>query len=356
MTRSWRGLAVGLLLWVPSVFASASPPGTLRDLVPSSQLIVLARVESERQRPGTDAELNLEQTVAHLRILEVWKGPSLSELDVRYLAHKGGPTPPVYTVGRTVIAFLQRDAGDAEWSTVRLSHGTRYPSNARGLADYRQVVRETAAYEQTARNSPSGGLGVTFSAPYGMRLQTPGVPGFALDEVEWGVRVAVRPDTRWDGLHQLMAPAAARQQARLTPKQLDRLAQAFVQDPVADFTITMMLRVLGDHPSREVDAMAAVLLETAMGEQRLPLWAGDAVELLRMRLEGTLAFIANVAPVTVTAADLAKPDFDYAKWRAAYEQKVRQQWESVKKKHGLAPRPLDLPVSGSGGAGDDTPP
>src|SRR4051794_33249761 len=126
--------------------------------------------------------------------------------------------------GAVGSAFLRRDADG--WATVGLSYGTVYPD-----ADDLPVMREAT------------------------REIVPLRPGDAKAHAALLVHLASRRATRWDGLFELVPEGDGLHNfyrravpqgdaSRLSPEQLEAIAQGFVAEPSADQTLTMILTLL----------------------------------------------------------------------------------------------------------------
>lgn len=125
-------------------------PQTLWGLTRRARLVVLAEVTAigtaprVKQAPGEDMGTpSFPEALARLRVLEVWKGPKLDQVEVRFQDGVLCPSPPAYARGQRVIAFLVEEEG--QWSTVGLSYGTRRAAGASAVEAYRTAVREALA-------------------------------------------------------------------------------------------------------------------------------------------------------------------------------------------------------------------
>ena len=115
--------ALPLLAFLPSGRPWRAAGEPLWDQVLSSDLVVLAQVtkvtnDCSRMPEGTDR-------VAHLRVIEIWKGRWPGILEVPFNDYLPWPPPPRYREGETVIAFLRRDG--ESWTTVGMGSGALEP-------------------------------------------------------------------------------------------------------------------------------------------------------------------------------------------------------------------------------------
>src|SRR5215510_1762705 len=170
-------LAVLMTLCVTKIGAFPIPPQTLRMLTGRSELIVSAKVERITFVKGEDG---FNTGIARLNILSVVKGPEENRsVDVYYEPDMVCPAPPHYEEGATVLAFLTRSKDSPGYFTVGLSYGAKSLNN-RGIEVYSARIRELIEIEeQTDPNARRERL------------------------VEWLVRCAEEPATRWEGAYDL---------------------------------------------------------------------------------------------------------------------------------------------------------
>lgn len=265
--------------------ASAYPiaPRTLWDLVGEAERVVLARVDVVTRAAGNDGAF--QGSTARLEILETWKGPPGSSVEVSFFGGMICPAPDRYIEGETVLAFLEsgearlaeikeakeRDTFAERWSgrwfTVALSYGTLYPE-PEAVPVFRELVADA------------------------LELRAHG-PVPEAERRRWLVRAAVDPATRWHGLYDLARDAdtvhsfydhrPASPDVGLASEDLARLAGAFHDDPALDNTVPMMLKVLAGYPSRDVDLAGLAAVETALSEKKVPYWVHQAILLVRAR-------------------------------------------------------------------------
>jgi hypothetical protein len=170
-------LAVLMTLLVVEAGAFPIPPQTLRMLTNESELIVSARVEKITLIKRKDG---FNTGIARLNILSILKGAEESQsVDVYYEPDMICPAPPYYKEGATVLAFLTRSQRGPGYVTVGLSYGAKNLNN-REIEVYSASIRELIEIEkETNRNTLRGRL------------------------VEWLVRCAEEPITRWEGAYDL---------------------------------------------------------------------------------------------------------------------------------------------------------
>src|SRR5215831_768336 len=170
-------LPVLMTLLVATAGAFPIPPQTLRMLTNGSELIVSARVEKITLVKREDG---FNTGIARLNILSIVKGADVSQsIDVYYDADMVCPAPPHYKEGDTTLAFLKRSQDSPGYFTVGLSYGAKSLNN-RGIEVYSARILELIEIEeQTDPNARRERL------------------------VEWLVRCAEEPATRWEGAYDL---------------------------------------------------------------------------------------------------------------------------------------------------------
>jgi hypothetical protein len=170
-------LAVLMTLWVAEAGAFPIDPQTLRMLTGRSELIVSASVEKITLIKGEDG---FKTGIARLNILSIVKGSEGNQsVDVYYEPNMVCPAPPRYREGATVLAFLRRSEDRPGYFTVGLSYGAK-SLNDHGIEVYSARIRELIEIEEQAD-------------PNTRREQL----------VEWFVRCAEEPSTRWEGAYDL---------------------------------------------------------------------------------------------------------------------------------------------------------
>ncbi|NTX52960.1 hypothetical protein [Myxococcus sp. CA039A] len=316
-SEATRGLLaltlVGLLIHVPRAEAYPIPPVTLWPLTQEAELIVWADVERVRIAPRERDEQGMpwdDDEIATLKIRETWKGSVRpgERVEVLFSSDIMCPAPPRYEPGRSVIAFLSN--GNGRWWTVGMSYGTRHPTNPADVDAYRRGV--TAARGAQARSAPP------------QRKET---ANSEQEHLDWQVRAALHPATRWDGLYELSQGAAA-----LTRAQRQQLAHGFTTQPSFDHTVAQMLTTLRGFPHKDFDRATANVLETVFVEQGAPPWISKAFDLLRER--------HGEKPEPRTPWYKRVPSKSPIEAKAEQARALARDWLSFKKRHGLKPRRL----------------
>lgn len=281
---------------------------TLWDLTSEAEVIVLAHVDKTEPRPPTEpATYFRNATIAHLSVLQAFKGKPTAALSVEYPEGMRCPSPPSYLEGEQVLAFLVKS--ERHYRTVAMQQGTRYlmPNE---IDDYRKVIQEAVAIQATQ--------------PVAQDAKT-----------RWIVHAAARPATRWHGLFFLVPPpdlsagtdakggpaSATVMDIRLTPAQLKEIADGFIQFPVADHTLPMVLRLFQDYPNRAIDKTAIGLVESDLAKETPPPWLSQSIELLRRRLGDPKAKAMPSRPF----------------WEEVPVTTLRQEWQAVRKRLRLPP-------------------
>ncbi|MGH9868100.1 MAG: hypothetical protein ACREAA_08055 [Candidatus Polarisedimenticolia bacterium] len=137
--------ALPLLAFLPSGMRWRAAGEPLWDQVRASELVVLADVievsdDCSNMPEGTDR-------VAHLRVLEAWKGQAPGLLQVPFNDYLLWPPPPRYRPGETVVAFLRRDG--RSWTTVGMGAGALEPTPS-AISELRARVRRLVAMQAEA--------------------------------------------------------------------------------------------------------------------------------------------------------------------------------------------------------------
>jgi hypothetical protein len=332
-------LVLSCLVALPPAHAYPIQPQTLWSLTRRAQLVVLAEVTTlgtaprlKQDSPEDMGIRSFPEALARLRVLEVWKGPKLEQVEVRFDADVLCPAPPRYTQGQRVIAFLVEDKG--QWYTAGLAYGTRHAPDASAEEAYRTAVREAVA----------------------AWAKEPG----AAERLDWGLRAARHPETRWDGLYGLASPRPP-----LTRAQQEQLARSFLSAPVLDSTLPMTLELLAPYRSARLDAVAASALEELLGGDdpedpyaSEPLWATQALDLLSARLGRPPAHPGRTGPSVLREAirEAVKKKQGSSEASREYARQMRREWRDLKRELRLAPAPLpQRPARPSHGFGNDIP-
>src|SRR5262245_38473549 len=103
MLKKILGLAAASLLTSASAsFAYPISPVTLWELVEQADLIVVARVVSVWELEVDEEKPSWYSSMAHLAVVETWKGERVTDLAVHYPGNLLCPAPPVYAMGELV--------------------------------------------------------------------------------------------------------------------------------------------------------------------------------------------------------------------------------------------------------------
>jgi len=142
-----------------------------------SQFIIIATVEGLGSVRGTEG---YSEGKARLRISSVLKGIiSKPAIEVIYSPNMICPAPPEYPKGSTVVAFLDRSRGEKFYTTHGLSYGAKVVSESESKI-YVKRIREMIEILKQG-DSPEKEKGI----------------------IEWLVRCAEEPATRWEGAYEL---------------------------------------------------------------------------------------------------------------------------------------------------------
>src|SRR5262245_33042914 len=170
-------LSVLMILWVAEAVAYPIPPQTLRTLTNRSELIVSARVGKITRIREED---RFNKGIAQLKILSIVKGEVGSQsVDVYYWPDVVCPAQPHYEEGAIVLVFLTQLKDSTGYHTVGLSYGAKSLINQE-IDIYSARIRELIEIEKQAD-------------PNTRQQQL----------VEWLVRCAEEPATRWEGAYEL---------------------------------------------------------------------------------------------------------------------------------------------------------
>lgn len=317
-----RPIALALALVTLPATAVAYPisPVPLWELVQRSPHIVVAKVERIEEREREGDENRWERAVAHLSVLETWRGADEKRIEVTFSNTMICPAPPRYEPGKIVLAFLT--VGEKGYRTVALSYGTLYPSEE-DLAVYRELVGDAIRLQEA---SP--------------------MPEDA--HRKWLIRASSRRVTRWDGLYTLIPESdelhsfydgSGRRSLALSLKadEAKNIAEGFVAEPSTDRTLVMTLALLRGYRSRSFDAAVVSATAAVLQRERLPWWASDAVALTLERL----GLDAGSEP---SALAERVPESD-----------VRARWESGRSRWERLAKPIEERNPAVWGVGANTP-
>lgn len=178
-----------LFLCMQAALAYPISPLTLLRLMERSTYIVIARVDDPVIAEDLSGEKDsllfvrvLGDGLANLHISEVLKGdPGANLIQVKYPVGLICPAPPRYEDKTTVIAFLSesRDS-NGFFYTCGLSYGSKTMYSDAQLNAYRSLIKE-----------------------YLSLTRLPDEEHRRLATVEWLVKCAENPHTRWEGAYEL---------------------------------------------------------------------------------------------------------------------------------------------------------
>ena len=339
------GLAALCFVFPRTAAAYPIPPETLWGLTEKADVVVLATVKEVKPRKaaGTDDWDASDRAV--LVVKEIWKGPRAQELNkelnVDFGAHIMCPAPARFEPLLDVLTFLSRSADGKSLQVVGLSYGTLYPE-VRDVPAFRRLVKDAVAIQASKDPMATAGR-----------------------RVDWLVGAAEEPATRWHGVYELDSsadrlhafydtePRTTRQS--LDDQQVERLRRAFVERPVLDGTLPMLLKLLGDRPSAEVDRTAVAAIDTILQADNPPYWSADLIALTRVRL-------GLKAPPTRThrpkdKAGMFDIEADPIFWPGSDPVASRKEWAAIRRKLPFPNRLLSWPGRATvRGVGVDSPP
>jgi hypothetical protein len=240
--------AAATLLAAPRV-AAAYPitPHPLRKLVQGADAIVVAKVAAvekiERKKDDWSsavAVLAVEEILAANAAAKEAGVEVGRELRISYPATLVCPAPPEYVAGTTALVFLARDEKRGTLTTFALSYGAKEVSDPETRAAYVARVREMLEIEAEAD-------------PAAKRRRT----------VEWLVRCAEDPRTRWDGAYELARDGDFMSSYDPTPKP------AFARELDPAQRERLVLAVVNATDLDDQGALCLVDLATRLGEKRI---------------------------------------------------------------------------------------
>ncbi len=166
-----------LLIGMQPLYAYPITPRPLRKLIIESQYIVYARVIDvdavTDQNPLTDHK-------AILVVEQLYQGDKLNDtLDVYFNSAMTCPMPAVYEKGTMVLAFLDRVKDKNQYQTHALSYGSKkmtwdaISAYKERIIEMQQINNLTDVVEKNTKT------------------------------IDWLVRCATNPDTRWEGVYEL---------------------------------------------------------------------------------------------------------------------------------------------------------
>lgn|GEM_PF-6606496 len=337
-TSQWRAAQATnhlLALALVTVFshapqASASfppPPHTLWELTHEAQLIVWAEVESVSERPRILEGLGYDASVT-LEVRETWKGSVRTGARIETFILSGGPCVTNLHVGLTVVALLNKENG--QWLPTWPFCGTRFPASDSDVEAYRRVI--TAAQQALDQWIQARLAGEA--------------PDFEKAHWDWRVLAAAHPVTRWDGVSGLGSeefdvarsfynPRASPDDTARVQGYREELARDVAAYPSFDRTFALLLKLLRGFPSKDVDQVAANVLETVVTENPPPPWAVFAFDLLRERLG------EHPTPRPSWSHTQKK---SFSEVEAGNTESFVREWPDFKQRHGLKPKPIQPPA------------
>lgn len=237
--------------WLLMAFASMPEPTSLWETTREAPLVIFARVESTT-RAGT----------ARLRVKEVWKGPPVTNVDVRYDAMSFCPPADSYSEGVDVVVFLEPTFDAANLSDFVASKGR---SPARIWRSTRPLTMQTIT-----------------SQPQLAALKLAVISAASLRDdqrLEWGVAAFESERTRPDALVELGSNPT------LTKAQLEKLEDAFIRKPLLDDTLLSTMLLLRPQQTERLNLAFGFAIEQLAARDVQPNWFPEVVELYAQRLK-----------------------------------------------------------------------
>lgn len=261
------------------------PPQPLWNLVTGADVVVLATVGRKWREVPVDDEDAWRHAMDRVALapIDVLKGTvTAEELVVEYSADLSCPAPPHYQTGKRVLTFLRRTSG-GRFAVLGLSWGTQYPEDNFGA--FKARIREALVLQ---------------SDP----------PVSEVDKVDWHIRTAAEPATRWDGLWPLVRSSRPDDDGpgiHMLPAQLRRLRKVFLSEKPSDGALGVFLMALARDHSKAVDAVAiagvgAMDPSQTTGEER---WLAMVALLKRLEEHDLLARLkAGAVPIDAAWAEV----------------------------------------------------
>jgi hypothetical protein len=260
-------------------------------------VLKVRRPTLERREPFVDSEW------ANLRVLETWKGNAkITAVVVPYDGFAMCPPPPHFRAGKRVLAFLFRDKGGS-YRAWYAPYSTLYPTDD-DVMPLRARVDEAIALQSDPLVSDA-------------------------DHIDWILRAAAHPGTRWQGLEGLRPvyeesrplPPGNKPGLRLADRmqlaQRARLKQLFLEDQEVEHNLLSYLDALQEDPSFELTQAAARALDQVMAGPRPNTWVLDEA------LGYILPRVGDQHVMVLAAYSLAEEDL----------KKLKSIWQSAKKRH-----------------------
>jgi len=265
------------------------PPQPLRKLFVEAELVVVAvpgRSVAVPERPD-----DWDQAAVPLAIRRVLKGdPALKEVTVFHKPNLICPAPDTYPEGKTVVAFLHR-------------HKTRDGYRAPGLSYASKVLEPRALEAFVARVEELAKI---------PDAAAPSEPSREL--VEWAVKCAENPATRWDGACEFSWAVLGRDEKakpisvrRLDESQVGRLYRGLLETWPPGHAEAHLASTLAELREPRVDSYLARGIREIVGRPEPPLEAQILAEALLRAL-----FSRGASPAAGKAVlDLDAAETDY---------------------------------------------
>jgi hypothetical protein len=208
-----------------SLFAYPITPRPLRKLIIESENILWAKVLEVGQTKADKKNSNIwERDYAMIQIIEVLKG-NLKETAVKVYFCSGMicPAPGVFYEGEQVLAFIDKRDKEDGFEVHALSYGVKHGLFPEGYEVYKTRIREMQKLQEECDTRKKD-------------EQT----------LEWLVKCAENPITRWDGVYELSPESdfmsyydrenSIRKDIFLNTRQRQRLYDAFFATDTLDYS------------------------------------------------------------------------------------------------------------------------
>ncbi|MGB0953622.1 MAG: hypothetical protein ACPG31_10375 [Planctomycetota bacterium] len=220
-------------------------PVPLRLLCERADVIALVEVQEIDVRYPDGADEGFPEFFAELKVLEPILGSTAgAKLEV---PHAGGmicPTPPHYEKGLKELVFLEK-LESGTWRTVSLSYGTIHGDEAK-----------MKSFLKAVRNWP------------GLK-EWEDLPTRRKAEVDWILDLAADPQTRWDGVCELMPLDSGMafmdwpfRGMDLDKEQRETLIAAWTSRPTFAYADHLMFQLFADDKDARIDAWLEGYLRT----------------------------------------------------------------------------------------------
>ena len=241
---------------IGSTHAYPIDPRPLRKLIMESEFIIVGHV-LEIQTVESKKEQDYSSVIARIRIMEVLQGAiSESVIDVPFNPYFICPAPARYEAGTDVLVFLNKKKGT--YYTHALSYGAKTLS-----PEYLEVYRDRIREMQDI---------MTITDGYRKFFET----------VEWLVKCAENPATRWEGTFELspesdfMSFYASSElppfQSMLSAEQRARLKKALFDTSLPGYADMGLIDLVYRSNEAEVHGFLLRSLKNLSGEQ---MWFGN---------------------------------------------------------------------------------